>query len=73
MNTGTKERPNNRRSTRIALSIPVEISSVNEEGNAHQEWTHTLVVNKHGAKIRSRIFYQPGSYLYAIVPHLQRG
>lgn len=73
MSHSARDRVNTRRSTRIALSIPVEISFVDEEGNASQEHARTLLVNKHGAKLRSRNCHQPGSPIYLLVPFLQRG
>lgn len=41
----------NRRSTRVPLSIPIIISGKDIDQNAFKENTRTLVVNKHGAKI----------------------
>jgi hypothetical protein len=41
----------NRRSTRLSLSIPIIISGKDTDQNEFKEETRTLVVNKHGAKI----------------------
>jgi len=41
----------NRRSTRLSLSIPIVISGKDIDQNEFKENTRTLVVNKHGAKI----------------------
>ncbi len=41
----------NRRSTRLAIAIPLVISGVDAEGNSFCESVHTLIVNKHGGKI----------------------
>ncbi len=41
----------NRRSTRLSLSIPIVISGKDTDQNEFKEETRTLVVNKHGAKI----------------------
>jgi len=40
-----------RRSTRLTLSIPVFISAVDADGNDFSESVRTLIVNKHGGKI----------------------
>ena len=40
-----------RRSTRLSISIPVVISGVDADGNSFSESVRTLIVNKHGAKI----------------------
>jgi hypothetical protein len=40
-----------RRSTRLSISIPVVISGVDAEGNNFSESVRTLIVNKHGGKI----------------------
>jgi hypothetical protein len=40
-----------RRSTRLAIAIPIAFSGKDAAGNAFKENTRTIVVNKHGAKI----------------------
>ena len=45
----TEER--RRRSTRLSIAIPIFISGTNTIGKSFREKAHTLVVNKHGAKI----------------------
>ncbi|MFZ0963834.1 MAG: hypothetical protein WAO35_23455 [Terriglobia bacterium] len=45
---GTRD---NRRSTRLNISIPIIISGVDAEGNSFTENVRTLIVNKHGGKI----------------------
>jgi hypothetical protein len=45
------QRPSARRSTRLAIAIPITLSGKDERGNSFKENTRTLVVNKHGAKI----------------------
>ena len=40
-----------RRSTRLTIAIPIFISGMNLQREYFREKTHTLVVNKHGAKI----------------------
>jgi hypothetical protein len=42
---------NRRRSTRLTIAIPVFISGTDASGKEFREKTHTIVVNKHGAKI----------------------
>jgi len=49
MNEKTPE--GKRRSTRLSIAIPIFISGTNLQGRAFREKAHTLVVNKHGAKI----------------------
>jgi len=41
----------NRRSTRLSISIPIVISDVDGDGNPFSESVRTLIVNKHGGKI----------------------
>ncbi len=41
----------NRRSTRLSISIPIIISGVDADGNPFSESVRTLIVNKHGGKI----------------------
>jgi hypothetical protein len=40
-----------RRSTRLAIAIPITFSGKDAAGNAFKENTRTIIVNKHGAKI----------------------
>jgi hypothetical protein len=40
-----------RRSTRLTISIPIVISGADADGSSFSENVHTLVVNKHGARI----------------------
>jgi hypothetical protein len=42
---------NRRRSTRLTIAIPIFISGTDALGKEFRESAHTLVVNKHGAKI----------------------
>ena len=42
---------NRRRSTRLTIAIPIFISGADALGQEFRESAHTLVVNKHGAKI----------------------
>ena len=50
-----------RRSTRLALSIPVVISGVDAGGNVFYETVRTLVVNKHGGKVAATHHLAMGS------------
>lgn len=43
-----------RRSTRLTISVPITISGLDAEGKPFIERTHTVGVNKHGGKIRTR-------------------
>ncbi len=40
-----------RRSSRLALSIPINLKGRDADGNSFEEKTRTLVVNKHGARL----------------------
>ena len=40
-----------RRSSRVSLSLPIVVHGKDAQQNAFRESTHTLIVNKHGAKI----------------------
>jgi hypothetical protein len=40
-----------RRSTRLAIAIPVTVSGTDAEGKAFSENVRTVVINKHGGKI----------------------
>jgi hypothetical protein len=42
-----------RRSTRLAIAIPIAISGKDSNGQSFKENTRTIVINKHGAKIAS--------------------
>jgi hypothetical protein len=42
-----------RRSKRVNLAIPIVLSGKDSSGNAFQESTRTIIVSKHGAKIRT--------------------
>lgn len=44
---------NRRRSTRLTIAIPIFISGTDALGKEFRERAHTIVVNKHGAKIVS--------------------
>ena len=54
----TNNRPspgaNQRRSQRILLSLPIQVSGERANGSAFTESTHTIVVNAHGALIKLR-------------------
>jgi len=61
-----------RRSSRLPLKIPVEISYIDAQSQPSLERTHTLVVDRHGARIASRSFHPVGSMIHLGVPHLGR-
>ncbi len=50
-----------RRSTRLSISIPVVISGVDIDGNDFSEGVRTQVVNKHGGKIATTRRLKMGS------------
>lgn len=68
----TRRTDDSRRSTRLAISIPVELSFVDEQGNARLERTQTVMVNRHGTMVRSRSPHKVGSQLYLGLPRLGR-
>lgn len=49
-----KEPASHRRSTRLTLSVPITLSGVDALQQPFQEQTHTILVNKHGAKVTTR-------------------
>ncbi|MGA8143586.1 MAG: PilZ domain-containing protein [Candidatus Acidiferrales bacterium] len=49
--TGWKPDPGRRRSMRVLLSVPINVSGKTAENQDFQEETRTLVVNAHGALI----------------------
>ena len=61
-----------RRSSRLPLSIPVEISFTDSTGQARLERTHTVVVDRHGARMASRSGHPVGSMIHLGIPHLGR-
>ena len=61
-----------RRSTRILLSIPVEVSGWDVEGREIHEKTTTSLVNKHGARISLQQKISVGSNVVISIPHLKR-
>ena len=61
-----------RRSTRIALSIPVEVSGWDVEGREIHEKTTTNLVNKHGASITLQHKFSIDFNVVISIPHLKR-
>ncbi|HWQ02857.1 MAG TPA: alcohol dehydrogenase catalytic domain-containing protein, partial [Candidatus Nitrosotenuis sp.] len=50
-----------RRSQRILLRIPVDLSGINKSGKSFEEKTFTLIVNAHGAMVEVRSDIQEGT------------
>lgn len=48
-----------RRSERVLLSIPIEVRGINAAGQPFVEKTHTLMINRHGARIALKTPLQP--------------
>ena len=67
-----ENRKNSRRSTRVAYSIPVEVSGCDVEGREIHEKTTSKLVNKHGACISVRHKFSVGSEVVVSVPHMER-
>lgn len=53
--------PDKRRSERVLLRIPIEISGEDTDGKAFKEKTFTLVINRDGARVALRANVQPGT------------
>ncbi|MBZ5515722.1 MAG: PilZ domain-containing protein [Acidobacteriia bacterium] len=53
--------PNKRRTERVLLRIPIEISGENDAGEPFKEKTCTLVINRDGARVALRAHVRPGS------------
>lgn len=51
----------NRRSERIVLRLPIEVKGITPDGMPFLERTHTLAINRHGARIVLHQKPQPGS------------
>jgi hypothetical protein len=52
---------NKRRTERVLLRIPIEISGEDSDGKAFQEKTFTLIINRHGARVALRAHVRPGT------------
>jgi len=52
---------NKRRTERVLLRIPIEISGEDSGGKAFQEKTFTLIINRHGARVALRAHVRPGT------------
>ena len=61
-----------RRSTRVACSIPVEVSGLDAGGQEVHENTTSNLVNKHGACISVQHQFSLGSQVVVRVPHTER-
>jgi len=51
----------NRRSTRLSISIPIVISGLDADGNSFKETVRTLEVNKHGGRIETTHHFAKGA------------
>ena len=61
-----------RRSNRLPLQIPVEISYADAQGQPCLERTHTLSIDRHGAGIASRSQHPVGSMIHLGVLQMGR-
>ena len=61
-----------RRSSRLLLAIPVELTVRDAGGELRRECTRTLFLNKHGARLRTRRRHPAGAELGVRIPHLER-
>ena len=61
-----------RRTVRLPLVIPVEISYTDRDGQPRLERTQTKDVDRNGARITSRTYHQVGSKINLGITHLGR-
>ncbi len=61
-----------RRSTRVACTIPVEVSGLDASGQEVYEKTTSNLVNKHGACLTVQHQFSLGSQVVVRVPHTER-
>src|SRR5580698_9876942 len=71
--TGSAERVDGRRSTRLFQSVPLSISGMNELGNPFLEMTSAVAFNCHGCLYRSRYHNRPGSWVTLHMPNITTG
>jgi PilZ domain len=57
---GFRTRPSMRRSTRVQVRIPVDVTGTLPNGKPFTEQTHVLTVSKFGARLRSSYPLSPG-------------
>jgi hypothetical protein len=58
-NVTPKSEERKRRSERVLLRIPIEVTGTDAEGKPFREKTFTLVINRHGARIALKAAVQP--------------
>lgn len=63
---------NSRRSSRLSLSIPIEISGKDVQGRNVHLRTTTNLVNRHGARLSSKYAFSVDSDVLVSVPHLMK-
>ncbi|MGH9862706.1 MAG: hypothetical protein ACRD35_04710, partial [Candidatus Acidiferrales bacterium] len=61
-----------RRSTRVLIEIPIVLSSVKTRGIPFEAPAVTMIVNKHGAKVRTTKHMQVGTYVRVTNPSTNR-
>jgi hypothetical protein len=61
-----------RRTARLPLEIPVEISYTDQNGQPRLERTQTKDVDRHGARIVTRSYHREGSKINLGITHLGR-
>ena len=61
-----------RESTRIAVEIPVTISTIDERGRILREVSHTIDVSRKGAKIATSTYLAVGTHLWVESSSLER-
>jgi len=52
-----------RRSERVLLRIPIQVKGTGEDGKPFSEKTHTVIINRHGARIASKNSLQPEAHI----------
>lgn len=58
-NASPKTEERRRRTERVLLRIPIEVKGTDVDGQAFTEKTHTLVINRHGARIALKAPVRP--------------
>ncbi|GEM_PF-3429797 len=61
-----------RRTNRVPLEIPVEISYLDQQGVRRLERTQTKDIDRHGARIGTNCYHPPGGRINLGITHLGR-
>jgi hypothetical protein len=67
--SGSAERVDARRTTRVFQAVPLSVSGMNDLGNPFLEMTSAVAINCHGCLYRSRYHNRPGSWVTLHMAH----